>query len=332
MLTKGEVSKVVENDKGIAIIFIIIGLFALIGLLGLGIDVGYMYVIKGQLQKAADAGALAGAQTLYQGFPPSLSWASAETNATTFVQKNTVNGVNLTDAQVIAGYWRRGQDPSIPPSQAIIPTINDLPAVQVTVSKSAGNNGGPVPAFFARILGQKIFSLSARAVAGVQHVATMKGGVLPVAILQAFANSLTFNSGRSGQLDLTPDVGVTCKWTTLNEGSGANTVRDLTNPDYVLNVPISIGDSINNATGVKNTLFNDIDAHRENVVLFPVLGDFSSNKIVGFIPFYIISAQGGPTQTITGFFLTPVVTKFGGGSGVGVGGVNYQVLAPALVH
>ena len=316
------------NEKGIAIIFILIAMIALIGFLGLGIDVGYTYIAKGQLQNAADAGALAGAETLYQGFPASLNWVSAQQQATVFVQKNTVTGMQLTDAQVIAGYWTSsGMQPN-----TYAPTGTDVPAVQVTVSKSTGNNGGPVPTFFAQVLGWNAFSISANAVAAIKSVGTMTGGVLPVAILQsvAIANPVSSGSGQSGPITLSPDDGTLSKWTTLNEGTGANIISNLTNPNYVLNVPISIGDQIQNTAGVNDTIFANINNYSGSVVFFPVLADFSSNIIAGFIPFLITSATGGATHTIQGFFEAPVATRFGGSGGGG--GANYGTYAAVLVR
>lgn len=75
------------NKKGIALIYIAILIVALIGFLGLVIDIGYMYVAKGQLQNAADAAALAGAaklrenQTVFQQY-------SARFTAKAFASKN----------------------------------------------------------------------------------------------------------------------------------------------------------------------------------------------------------------------------------------------------
>jgi len=317
-----------QNEKGMALIFVVITLVTLIGFVGLSIDIGYMYIVKGQLQNAADAGALAGAETLFQGSPPSINWTSAEANALSFVQKNAAAGVALSDAQIAAGYWNINQIPPGVQSQALVPTINDVPAVQVSVSKAPGINGGPVPTFFAQVLGVNAFPISASAVAGVRSVGTMTGGLFPIAVQQSFADSNPIISGRSAQFTLTPDSLTSSKWTTLKEGNGdgTSTVRSLTDPNHVLEFPISIGDSINNTSGVRNTLYNDVDARSGTVVVLPLLADFISNRVVGFIPFRITSAVGGSTQTITGYFQEPIVTRFGGGSGP-----NYGVLTPILI-
>jgi Flp pilus assembly protein TadG len=45
------------NNKGIAVIYLAITIIVLIAFIGLSVDIGYMYVAKGQLQNAADAAA-----------------------------------------------------------------------------------------------------------------------------------------------------------------------------------------------------------------------------------------------------------------------------------
>ncbi|MBP1777983.1 MAG: hypothetical protein H6Q86_3994, partial [candidate division NC10 bacterium] len=53
------------HHRGAAIIFVAFALFLLIAMAGLAIDVGYIYGVRNELQNAADAAALAGAQVLY---------------------------------------------------------------------------------------------------------------------------------------------------------------------------------------------------------------------------------------------------------------------------
>ncbi|MBI1922549.1 MAG: hypothetical protein HYS23_15880 [Geobacter sp.] len=76
------------NKKGIALVYIAILIVMLIGFLGLAIDIGYMYSVKGQLQNAADAAALAGAAKIN---PADLTFNqySARSAAVSFAAKNT---------------------------------------------------------------------------------------------------------------------------------------------------------------------------------------------------------------------------------------------------
>ena len=100
-------SKCFKNDKGFAIVLIAIMLVVLLGFLALGIDAGYLYIVKGELQNAADAGALAGGGVLLplQGSPPTPNWTSSQQVATEFVQSNKAAGAQLVEAQITPGYW-----------------------------------------------------------------------------------------------------------------------------------------------------------------------------------------------------------------------------------
>ena len=53
------------KHDGSAVIFVAVTLLLLLAFAALAIDMGHMYVVRTELQNAADAGALAGAQVLY---------------------------------------------------------------------------------------------------------------------------------------------------------------------------------------------------------------------------------------------------------------------------
>jgi uncharacterized membrane protein len=51
-------------DRGSIVVLVAAGVVAIVGVTSLAIDVGYLYVVRNQLQNAVDAAALAGAQGL----------------------------------------------------------------------------------------------------------------------------------------------------------------------------------------------------------------------------------------------------------------------------
>lgn len=57
-------SKPIQNQKGAVAIIVALSLVAMIGVLGLVLDLGHLYVAKTELQNAADAAALSGAKQL----------------------------------------------------------------------------------------------------------------------------------------------------------------------------------------------------------------------------------------------------------------------------
>ena len=58
------------------------------GFVGLAVDVGMLMMARNELQNAADAAALAGAQKFYEQPRPSPNWSGAEALATTAIGYN----------------------------------------------------------------------------------------------------------------------------------------------------------------------------------------------------------------------------------------------------
>ena len=94
----------------------------------------------------------------------SADWATAQQTATNAISLNSSTGVQLASGTVEYGYWNLTGTcrPAVTP---MTPGSNDRPAVKVTLSRSTGQNGGPVPTFFARIFGTTSMPVSATAVA-----------------------------------------------------------------------------------------------------------------------------------------------------------------------
>ncbi|MGB3097370.1 MAG: Tad domain-containing protein, partial [Candidatus Deferrimicrobiaceae bacterium] len=55
------------RKRGQVIIMFVLALFVLVGFVALGIDVGYMYSVRNDLQRSVDSGALAGAFAFHDG-------------------------------------------------------------------------------------------------------------------------------------------------------------------------------------------------------------------------------------------------------------------------
>ncbi len=60
------VSTILNNQRGVSAVIVGICLLMLVSFVALAIDVGHLYVVRNELQNAADAGALAGARHLYE--------------------------------------------------------------------------------------------------------------------------------------------------------------------------------------------------------------------------------------------------------------------------
>ncbi len=120
-----------RKQKGSIVAMTAILMVALIAILGLAVDFGTVFTARTFAQHAADAGALAGADTYAQYTPTTQTMATV--NAQTAAEQNKVLGQSLTNGDVAvsfptapAGYYR----------------------VRVDVTTT-------VPTFFLRVLGQR---------------------------------------------------------------------------------------------------------------------------------------------------------------------------------
>jgi len=181
-------------------------------LAGFAINVGYILLAKEEIQKAADAAALAGASQIFvahlAGSPLNDAQARSDVakaviEAKRFCLANTVRGANptLLDADCVVGYVAIPTNPASP----LIPWTPGQPypnAVQVTVRRDQTANS-PVSLLMSRILGTETWSGSASATASASRSYTVTGfnGSPPNHLLPFAIDVLLWNaflaSGRS---------------------------------------------------------------------------------------------------------------------------------------
>src|ERR1700681_4529451 len=78
--------------KGIAVILTTLSMFVIVPMVGLGIDVSTLYIVRAKLYEAADAAALAGARALSQGSDSNTQKSNAQTVATRYFNANFPSG------------------------------------------------------------------------------------------------------------------------------------------------------------------------------------------------------------------------------------------------
>ncbi len=204
---KIDLDESINKQRGTIAVLSAIFLTIMIGIMAYGIDVGYVYVVRNELQNAADAAALAGAGSLYPliGTPPAPNWTAAQTKANTAIGLNKATNTTLvtgTGVQVQTGYWNiYGKTSGVykgvhsPMDAPIINQVRDLPAVQVTINKASGNANLPVPTFFAKMFGIQSVDMGATAVAVVASPGTTTSPLMPFAIPQCiFDNTALWSS------------------------------------------------------------------------------------------------------------------------------------------
>jgi hypothetical protein len=180
-----------NNQRGVSAIIVAICLIMLVGFVALAIDVSHLFVVRNELQNAADAGALAGAGNLYIDDGTAIN-----TNANQFGYDAAVanlseklpvevnwSGGNNGDVQ--RGHWSfglgdlpRGFYPNASTdtvdlwgvtTEELDADPNFINAVRVRTRRQAT----PITSFFARIFGRDSFQGSAEAVAYIGFAGTL---------------------------------------------------------------------------------------------------------------------------------------------------------------
>ncbi|MGU7772000.1 TadG family pilus assembly protein [Burkholderia sp. MR1-5-21] len=329
-----------ERQRGSVALFFLLFLIPLLSFGALAIDVAWVAVARNQLQTAADAAALAGADKLLSSGAATLSWAQAASAANGAVALNSAAGAPLSTGTVATGYWNLTGSPATMQATTVTPGVYDAPAVQVTVSRAAGVNGGTIPLLLGGLLGIPGASGSATAVAVLAAPGGIaSGGLFPLAIDQCIYNqywSTATNQPLINPLTNLPyefvitngqTYGASCvggQWTSfLSTATDTTTMAGLMttgNP-----TPLAIGNSINLATGVKATLYTSVPVG--TTVVLPVVTQTATSTyvpVVAFAAFQIDAAAGGSVKTIQGHFVAGVKLN-GIASGVGP---YYGVYAP----
>src|SRR4030066_827911 len=142
-----------RNKKGITLVWGAFFLILCLMFLGLAADIAYMYVVKNQLQVAADAASLAGAAEL-DGTTSTIQ-TEARAEAVEFASKNSAAGSMVVLASngdntlsntndITVGNW----NPNLSPKYlAGRPPIN---ALEVMSRRTSGSPGGSVSLFIGK--------------------------------------------------------------------------------------------------------------------------------------------------------------------------------------
>ena len=340
--------RIYSDQSGAMGVIFALCLTVIVAMAAVVIDLGHAYVVKREVQKASEAGALAGARALAldptqaNGLATALNWSYGKTRATTAVQQNYANGALLdnfnTDgdlAKVQAGYWdirwTMATAPAnlngyLDPAGYAADTTYEIPAVKVTITQSQSGSGGtgPVPTYFASVVGVGSMTMQGSAVAMLPSITqTLNTGCFPFAIPQSYAKAhwaddppTSFTVG-SVQHDTSGG-----QWTSF--GSTDNSAAYIDSLIWGTEAPAYISDNgqIYIQDGEKSSLYNTVQsqfqAHPNQVYMVPIVQDgFSTGAwatVVGFVPYVITSCSGSGNQPyVQGHFVPGYVDPTGKG-------------------
>jgi Flp pilus assembly protein TadG len=317
---------VLADQSGSVALIIAIVIFALLGCAALALDIGHMVMVKSQLQKAADAGALAGARGLWplvmpvtDASVPRTPNCAAGTNAAQLTaHDNVVDGSNLaydSEITVEVGRWDYTSRTFTPGCTA------NSNGVRVTTRRDG------VTMFFAKVFGISTGNLSAISTA-VQDFAGSRGkGALPICVNKNYTTP-----GTHLKVYMTPDVTDDAGWFVVPPDSAcAATLNNYVNtnscPPLYLNRIIYIQNGCD--ASVISNIKNEMDAYHPTgwLTFLPVVDtpQFNQNEpILGFVPFKVTAVQNTTSDKYVEGYVMSLAEM---GSGM-PGGTDYGTLAP----
>lgn len=318
----------IAEEQGTVAFSFIISLLVLCGFVALALDIGHLLLVKSELQRTADAGAIAGVMGLLPYTGPenqrTPNWLQAKTKALAVIN-HSANKVDNTvlhadESAVDYGYWllnpSAGEPQTLPKARPVNPASMPVPAVKVTLSK-------PVDLYFAPLIGvSSPWNISATAVA-ILPEAVAATNLPPIAV----AKDVVYNfSGEQVEFEIDPST-QTIKvqsqngkagWFNLNGGNSVPSVR--------FSEPLTAAtQQIYLTPGTEATLMHQFVTPGQTLVL-PVVDTVVQKQwrtIIGFAAFKVESRD---SNSMTGYFLQQyfdpnVVPQPSSLSGVILGGV-----------
>jgi Flp pilus assembly protein TadG len=297
-----------SNESGGTAIFFALTLSVLCGFVALAFDVGHMVMVRTELQRTADAAALAGVTGLvpYTGTAPQTpAWASAVAKAHTMISNPANRADNLqftTDNGIVEyGYWKlnppAGYVQTLPP---VRPPDTELPqpAIKVTVSRQ-------VTLSFAPIVGvTNPRTVSATAIAILPEIYGVTG-LPPLAV----AWDVVYNNvGGTTVVDASEqDIKIQSNkglagWFNLNGDNSVPSVR-IDAPQTAKPAEYGGGSQIYMVPGTKATLTNFIT--QGSTFTVPVVqNDFNQKSYYPIIGWAAFTVDTLSANSMTGHFVT----------------------------
>ena len=262
-------------------IFVVFALSILIiiGMVGLAIDGGATFAQRRDQQTAADLAALAGANDYLLSNNSAQAIARARTVS---AANNFTNGSGTTTVAV---------------------TITTANGVEVKVTVGAGHRNS-----FLGALGMPIWSVSTQATALAGFPDNAAGAGPFIFSIGAFEDDGTpkyqtptsFGEGNSA----IPTSDLDFAWTNYGTGNVNTTdVDNIIKGDLVIDKTLGYGEYIGQANnGNHNFLYDDVNTYDLNQD-FPVAVVDANGNFMGWATFHVVSATGGSSKNITGYFL-----------------------------
>jgi len=262
-----------HRRRGTVLVLACLMMIALLGMVAFAIDLGYLATSQAELQRSADAAALAGCYKLiYQGTPGtpvdlSTNVQNAPVVAGQYAGWNDVckSAPALASSDIVVGYMANPTQSSGTINTAA--NKNLFNSVQITVRRNSSENG-QVPSFFGKIFGVNGSNASATATAAFigSNVAGFgipqsSSGQQSLMLLPFALDQQTWNSMLAGDTSVSTDV-----WNCSTKGqvaAGSDGIREVNLFPQGTGSPgnrgtVKIGTSNNSTATVVDQIINGI--------------------------------------------------------------------------
>ena len=313
----------VLDESGAVAIFVALAFAVLCGFVGLAFDIGHMVLVKAELQRTADAAAMAGVAGLVPYTGPTMAqepdWASAVAKAHTMINNEANKADNqiftITEGTVQSGYWYLQLPagvtqtfPSDSPTQAYKPE----PAIKVTLSRN-------VILSFAPLVGVSSPKTETATATAILPAAYGTTNLPPIAVSEDtvynIVNDNLIIDVTEQDIKIQSNKGV-ASWFNQNGGNSVPSVR--------INTPLKITNPIYLVPGTKATL-TDFMTEGETIVITVVhtVSQKDWEPVVGFAAFKIdtLSANSMEGHFVNQYFDPFVVPPDGTETTAPSGGV-----------
>jgi Flp pilus assembly protein TadG len=278
-----------DGQRGQIIVIFALGLVAIVAMVGLVLDGGSAFAQRRAEQNAADLAALAGANNYLLTGDQTLSTAAARANAATNGFTHGANGTTV----------------------AVSYDFSNGAAVRVSITAPHRNN-------FASVVGMPTWDVSttAQALTGIPDTATGAGPM--IFSIDAFDSNGTphpqyanpnapFPFGDTN--NDAPDTPGDFAWTNYGTGNvNTNDVRNIIDGDLVINKTLSFGEYIGQHNNGNHTaLYSEVQDHLAGTE-FPVPIVDHNGIFQGWATFHVVSAVGGSSKDVNGYFVSSYVS------------------------
>jgi hypothetical protein len=322
MRTKKKLTPPPGESGAVAVYFLLI-FSALCGIAGLAVDYGNMVRVRAEVQRTADAAALAGAAGLvpYTNPGPNTqtpNWANAVTKAHTMVSNaaNKADNLQFTSAEgtVDYGYWLvappAGYVQTLPKARPTTAAYLPEPAVKVTLSRNVSLHLAPL----VGVSTPKTVSGTGIAILPEAYTTSK---LVPIAVSY---DTVYNTSGGNVVIDVT-ETGIMVN-SNKNEAGWFTMTANENFPQSVINNPLTAGTDLSATQiylqpGSEVTLMHQLLTAGQTYVVpvVQIVEQKTMASIIGFAAFMVDSISG-PTMTghfVNQYFDPNVVPSAGNG-------------------